>query len=522
MAAREDRAMKTLILVDLDNVLRSTAWRLPCVDGRGCIPYRPDAHVDARFVRRDDEPLPDGGAVVVIAFNEETAAPRGDEPLRARYLLALAFATARMLDVDGAVRVEPVLVPTVPQAADLALVAALSRAPDASVSEGFTRVCLLSSDGGLQASVSATLGGGAVRQAPRVKLPCTRWVLAAPHQRAQPPASSPAGDSATWPEGYSAAVTQPNHVAAVAHERFVWDGSQEFSALAASSRRRVECLSVLGATRSSRRGVARLGDLLSNDDGTATLAPLSTDDGVELVGDAFAGGLATNVAPASTGAGAVSFPSLKATLPTRLPFAVVERSLRERTTILKTTTLDAKTLLYAFRSISAVCPMRVRCDVRSNEPRTARFAIEPVAGELSGWWFSAEGRGSATSECTVNLPPHWHFTPDVVDAELVVCGSQVDLAAPAIAELTVMPVSHGWEIVPVRTDEKATMVLIPGDTWLPRKAGPFRIKVERIQRVTFARWDLDEVLWSRLRRLPLLVPCQEARAMPVHPVRASS
>jgi hypothetical protein len=525
--------MRTLILVDLDNVLRpdsmgrSEGWYLATPDGLDLKAWTPGAGTRVDFVTRADAPLSDDGTVVVIAFHELTALPRAGVPLQAHYLLDLARDLAARARVRGEVRVEAIPVRAVPQAADLALLTALRRASHSSCSGGFNRVVLHSRDAGLRGAVALHIPPGTYRDARRHSpvLPVREWTLAFPHYRmAERPTSSRA-DRPTRPTGWSGRVETDEHVCAVTNDVITWDSSQEFSSFARHEwRQRTEHYSLLGPTLRSSRGVARLGELASSSGVRGvSLGELEVGDGAEIAGSVFSSGSPTEVVEATIGVGAVRLPELQATLPTAVPLPVVREAVSRGALALRRPELSERDALRFSAGRRSYQPspaylVRVRRR-RYTSGSVISFSLESSIGTPPAWWWDARSTPRAASERTHPLPPRWRVTETLAEGCLTARGGrEVCVAAPEIAEVGVRRFHDGWEIVAARSGRREALVLLPPPADLGREISePGAIEVRRIQRVADppSGWPYEPTFWYFLARMPLLVPCQWATARDV-------
>lgn len=539
--------MKTLILVDLDNVLRDPRssntpqeWRLPgskpstwvCVNDR-----RPKAS----FVQRASSAMPDGGAVVVIAFNESTASARGGSPLTSRVLLQLADAAAARLGVPGEVRVEVIPVRSVPQAADAALVVALCRCPDESVAGAFERVVLVSGDTGLRQTIGDHLPSGTSERHADDFFPHTIWRLATPHTRTSPGPDTPPAESERLC-GYSAVVDTPGKVTAAAARRFRWDDPSEFSAFAAKTStrmerssvlgpKRVERMSFLGPTRASARGIARLGELLTRRPDPIELVPMSHLDGVELPNPpgTFYPGRVTRVEAASIGQGAFRLPELEATLPTRLPIGIVEAVVAATRPIIESPDLDDTWLIRRIKQPTLeVPPLRVRVEVRLRSMKKLSFSVRSNGGAVSNWWVETAALGVGQFKVQSEIACDGAAGLSVAEASVEAIATvhqllgppSVGFWAPATRPLAVSPTALGWELALGRNATEAGLVLLPDAETLSKCVGEsVCLEVQRIQSISVppASWlrAFSADLWDLLLKCPILVPCQWARAQDV-------
>lgn len=555
--------MKSLVLLDLDNVLqaprqsegwqRPTAWHLPDASKEGMTEYVPEAPAPARpavFVEEGQGALPEDGVVVVIAFNQATAAKRRVKhgawtPLRPEYLLRLAEATAAQLGISGEVRCEAIPVLTVPQSADGALLRALRQASSATVVGPFNQVVLVSADGGLRQSIRKVLEVRPMSQGREVfpfrvfELPARR-----PHRRQAPPGARLSTASPVAPTGWSARVERDEHIAAV-QTRDVQrrDALQDFSSLARHLEERVELLSQLGPTRTSSRGVARLGACLNR--GQVTLGPIHPDDGLEIDNEGFVPGRVSSLSPATFGPGAFRMDNLRATLPTRLPIAVLKELVQRNMLHLDESRLDRDAILRAGWPQGGTLkagPFPIKMWIAHDK----LFAsVRTNSEQFQGWWLGDE---RAQSELSARIPSDFGWvvvTESDVSASLRIArpSSQDKRHLLFVAARTevvkISPRSDGWELMTALVARdgglRGVLLLLPPASELPRIPGqPFTVKGKRIQDVRWSEspdrpWpsrprqpgdDRAEAkaikradkewadFWKLLYRLPVLVACQ--------------
>lgn len=318
--------MANLVLVDLDNVFG--AWKDYCRENLRtislpvypCAP--PNRDLGAWLSHADngaEAPAPGAGTVVVVVCNTATLREIG-----AGWMFFTRFAelTASVLGCTSPVTLEPVVVLTAPEAADVALVRLVRESPSEAGAGEFEHVWLVSRDRGLRYELSRHLRSRCDATNSRLVHHVRRQALV---RRAAPAVPLPAATNPARPALAWSTYIESDPGAAWASAQLVNEPAADTSPQSFATRvdGRPGYLSQVGLTARRSVGVSRLAERIQTRR-PPVVGPCSPADGLEMAppeAQPPPPGATLGVRPSLLGSGAVrvTVRGGEVTVATRLP-----------------------------------------------------------------------------------------------------------------------------------------------------------------------------------------------------------
>lgn len=481
--------MRVQVLVDLDNVL----------GGRdlGYLRHAVANSVSRCAVLRDARHF-----TVSVAFNCETAI---EEELNFAGLDAFAQSIAGALGGNASAALELALVPTMPQAADVALERLAREAPTAEGALGHVAALLLSADRGLADSLDDWFKGWLTADFRGVKGRVWRCPEGEKPKARRAPNRVRGGGTGAPPAnllGYTVPVDQGDATATWASSRAPdTDCSAELWRIASEVDRYPWLLSQIGITRQTVRGCRRL--YAWEKGARPPLGAVSRKDGLEIRGEGPLPETVVRAGDASVGNGAARFDEACATLASKLPVALLAEC-RESLLVGGGEQVWLSRALDTLRQHSVSASLEVFVDMSTDRGQLVAKVRQPSGTRAPvSWWITGESH--ATSELRIpgcaNLLPQRISGRGVVSANASGSDLRLHLRATVGAGHSVEAAGavERWTLGSALADGSEVLILAM-DSPIGKGAN---LSVKPIQ-------DLPPAALKRfpatLRALPLVVP----------------